>query len=38
VDNLNAISGPPLSQTSIERLIGIFGTVGRNVGPADASE
>jgi aryl-alcohol dehydrogenase-like predicted oxidoreductase len=38
VDNLNAISGPPLSQTSVERLIGIFGTVGRNVGPADASE
>lgn len=37
VDNLDAISGPPLSQASIDRLIGLFGVVGRNVGPADAS-
>ena len=38
VDNLDAITGPPLAQASIDRLIGVFGSVGRNVGPADASE
>lgn len=38
VENLDAISGPPLSRASIDRLISLFGVVGRNVGPADASE
>ena len=35
-ENLDAISGPPLSRSSIDRLIALFGGVGRNVGPADA--
>ena len=38
VENLDAISGPPLSRNSVDRLIALFGPVGRNVGPADAKE
>ena len=37
VDNLDAIRGAPLSRASIDRLIELFGGVGRNVGPADAA-
>ncbi|MEX1004940.1 MAG: aldo/keto reductase [Acidimicrobiia bacterium] len=37
-ENVAAISGSPLTHASIDRLLTLFGAVGRNVGPADASE
>lgn len=36
-ENAEAISGPPLSERSIERIWRTFGPVGRNVSPRDAT-